>query len=181
MFNKVAQCKSASYWATTHTHTHSSRFNDKSEGARASWRGGGWVVKNHVICVILKEHKVKVKSLSRVRLCDPMDCSLPCFSVHEIFQARVLGVGYHCLPQRIFLIQGSNQCLPHCRQTLYCFSQQGSHSLVPCVLLHLGASRCPAWVCYLLSGVRLFVIPRTVCSPLESFVYGIFKVRSTGG
>ena len=34
--------------------------------------------------------KVKVKSLSRVRLCDPMDCSLPGSSVHEIFQARVL-------------------------------------------------------------------------------------------
>ena len=32
----------------------------------------------------------KVKSLSHVRLCDPMDCSLPGFSVHGIFQARVL-------------------------------------------------------------------------------------------
>ena len=34
--------------------------------------------------------KVKVKSPSRVRLCDPMDCSLPGSSVHGIFQARVL-------------------------------------------------------------------------------------------
>ena len=34
--------------------------------------------------------KVKVKSLSRVQLCDPMDCSLPCSSVHGIFQARIL-------------------------------------------------------------------------------------------
>ena len=34
--------------------------------------------------------KVKVKSLSHVRLCDPMDCSLPGSSVHGIFQARVL-------------------------------------------------------------------------------------------
>ena len=31
-----------------------------------------------------------MKSLSRVQLCDPMDCSLPGFSVHGIFQARVL-------------------------------------------------------------------------------------------
>ena len=31
-----------------------------------------------------------VKSLSRVWLCDPMDCSLPGSSVHGIFQARVL-------------------------------------------------------------------------------------------
>ena len=35
-------------------------------------------------------YKVKVKSLSRVRLCDPMDCSLQGFSIHGIFQARVL-------------------------------------------------------------------------------------------
>ena len=34
--------------------------------------------------------KVKVKSLSRVRLSDPMDCSLPGSSAHGIFQARVL-------------------------------------------------------------------------------------------
>ena len=31
-----------------------------------------------------------MKSLSRVRLSDPMDCSLPGSSVHGIFQARVL-------------------------------------------------------------------------------------------
>ena len=34
--------------------------------------------------------KVKVKSLSPVRLCDSMDCSLPGSSVHGIFQARIL-------------------------------------------------------------------------------------------
>ena len=33
---------------------------------------------------------MKVKSLSRVQLGDPMDCSLPGSSVHGIFQARVL-------------------------------------------------------------------------------------------
>ena len=32
----------------------------------------------------------EVKSLSRVRLCDPMDYSLPRSSIHGIFQARVL-------------------------------------------------------------------------------------------
>ena len=39
-----------------------------------------------------KQGKVKVnmKSLSRVRLCDPIDCSLPGSSVHGIFQAIVL-------------------------------------------------------------------------------------------
>ena len=33
---------------------------------------------------------VKVKSLSRVQLCDPMDCNLPGSSVCGIFQARIL-------------------------------------------------------------------------------------------
>ena len=38
---------------------------------------------------------MKVKSESEVAqsrptLCDPMDCSLPVFSVHGIFQARIL-------------------------------------------------------------------------------------------
>jgi len=37
-----------------------------------------------------KERKKERKSLSRVRLCDPMDCSLPGSSDHGIFQARVL-------------------------------------------------------------------------------------------
>ena len=31
-----------------------------------------------------------VKSLSRVRLCNPVDCSLPGFSIHGILQARIL-------------------------------------------------------------------------------------------
>ena len=34
--------------------------------------------------------KVKVKSLSRVQLCNPMDYSPPDSSVHGIFQARIL-------------------------------------------------------------------------------------------
>ena len=36
---------------------------------------------------------MKVRSLSRVRLSDPMDCSLPGSSVHGVFQARVLEWG----------------------------------------------------------------------------------------
>ena len=46
------------------------------------WRGStgpkDWIV------------KMKVKSLSHVGLCDPMDCNLPRSSFHGIFQARVL-------------------------------------------------------------------------------------------
>ena len=62
--------------------------------------------------------KVKVKSLSSVlTLCDPMDCSLPGFSVHGIFQARVLEwVGGQFLLQDIFPI-------------LYCFFRIDLHKL----------------------------------------------------
>ena len=35
------------------------------------------------------KRKVKVQSLSRVPLCDPMGCSLPDFSVLGILQARI--------------------------------------------------------------------------------------------
>ena len=67
-----------------------------------------------------------------VQLCDPMDCRLPGSSVHGIFQARVLEWGAIS-----FLTQGKNQGLPHCRQTLYRLSHQGSHQwvfrLFPCL------------------------------------------------
>ena len=36
------------------------------------------------------------------------------------------GVGCHSLLQGIFPTQGSNPGLPHCRQTLYLLSHQGS-------------------------------------------------------
>ena len=56
------------------------------------WRNNGWKCPE-LQKDINRQIKVKcgaVKSLSRVRLCDPMDCSPPGSSVHEIFQARVL-------------------------------------------------------------------------------------------
>ena len=57
-------------------------------------------------------------------LCDPMDCSLPGFSVD--FPGESTGVGCHFLLQGIFLTQGSNPGLLHCRQTLYPLSHQRS-------------------------------------------------------
>ena len=58
-------------------------------------------------------------------LCDPMGCSLPGFSVHGIFQARILeGVAF--LLQGIFPTQGLNSGLLCCRQTLYPLSHQES-------------------------------------------------------
>ena len=53
----------------------------------------------------------------------PMDCSLPDSSVHEIFQARNW-VGNHSFFQRIFLIQGPNPGLLHCKRILYLLSHR---------------------------------------------------------
>ena len=85
-------------------------------------------------------------------LCDPMDCSLPGSSVHGIFQARVLicpwdfpgkstRVDCHFLLQGIFPTQGLNPGLPHCRQTLYRLSHQGSPMLVLLLLSHFSHVR----------------------------------------
>ena len=59
-------------------------------------------------------------------LCDPIDCSLPGSSFHGVFPGKSTGVGCHFLLQRIFSTQESNLGLPHCRQTLYHLSHQGS-------------------------------------------------------
>ena len=55
-------------------------------------------------------------------LCDPMDCYPPGSSVHGILQARNTGVGSHSLLQWIFLTQGLNPGLLHCRQIPYFLS-----------------------------------------------------------
>ena len=41
------------------------------------------------------------------------------------FPGKSTRVGCHCLLQEIFLTQGLNPGLPHCRQTLYHLSHQG--------------------------------------------------------
>ena len=50
------------------------------------------ILKSRDITLTTKVHlvKVKVKSLSRVRLLRPVDYSPPCSSVHGILQARIL-------------------------------------------------------------------------------------------
>ena len=63
---------------------------------------------------------VVVYSLSHIRLLhNRMDCSPPGSSVHGILLGKNTGVGCHFLLQGIFLTQGSNPGLLHCRQILY--------------------------------------------------------------
>ena len=54
----------------------------------------------------------------------PMDCSPPGSPVHGILQAGILEWVSHFLLQRIFLTQGLNLGLVHCRQILYQLSHQ---------------------------------------------------------
>ena len=57
----------------------------------------------------------------------PMDCSLPGSSNRPWdFPGKNAGVDCHFLLQDIFPTQGLNPGLPHCRQTLYRLSHQGS-------------------------------------------------------
>ena len=56
-------------------------------------------------------------------LCNPMDTRLP---RPWDFLSKSTGVGCCFLLQGIFPTQGLNPGLPHCRQMLYCLSQQGS-------------------------------------------------------
>ena len=70
---------------------------------------------------------MKVKSLSRVRLCNPMDCMQSPRLLHPWdFPGKNPGVGCHFLLQEIFPTQRLNPGLPRCRQTLYRLSHQGS-------------------------------------------------------
>ena len=61
-------------------------------------------------------------SQSCATLCNPMD-----YVAHGILQARILERVASSLLQGIFLTQGSNPGLLHCRQFLYQLSHQGSH------------------------------------------------------
>ena len=74
------------------------------------------------------EEKVKVLvTQSFLTLCDPMNCSPPSSFVHRILQARTLQrMSSHSLLQGIFLTQGSNPGLLHCRQILYHLRHQGN-------------------------------------------------------
>ena len=62
------------------------------------------------------------------------------------FLGKSTGVGCHFLHQGIFPTQGSNPGLPHCRQTLYHLSHQGSLLLLLCNGLHyIAVNSCYMW------------------------------------
>ena len=72
----------------------------------------------------LEYQKVKVLVAQSCPTLDPMDCSPPGSSDCGIFQAK--RVGSHSLFQGIFLTQGLNPGLLHCRRILYHLGHQGN-------------------------------------------------------
>ena len=72
-------------------------------------------------------------------LCDPKHCSPPASSVYGDSPRKNSGVGCHALLQGIFLTQGSNPGLPHCRWVLYQLSYPGS--LTPALFYTTGPFR----------------------------------------
>jgi len=94
----------------SHTHVYSSNIHNSQAMKITHMATNGWMNKeNYTIeyYLALKEilphittwmnlediklsEIVKVKSLSRVRLCDPVDCSSPTSFVHGILQASIL-------------------------------------------------------------------------------------------
>ena len=70
--------------------------------------------------------RVCLVTQSCLTLCNPMDCSLLGSPVHGDSPGKNTWVGCLALLQGIFPTQRSNPGLPHCRQTHYHLSHQGS-------------------------------------------------------
>ena len=79
-------------------------------------------------CCIHLSLKVLVAQ-SYPTFCDPMDYSPPGFSVHGLLQARILEWVAISSSRGVFLTQGSNLGLLHCRQILYHLNHQESPHL----------------------------------------------------
>ena len=102
------------------------------------------------------------KSLSRVRICEPMDCQAPLSKESSRLNT---GVGSRSLLQGIFPTQGMNPDHWQCRGILYHLSHQGSPRILEWVKVKVKVKSCP-----------------TLCDPVNcslpgSSVYGIPQAR----
>ena len=102
---------------------------------------------NYCMCILASLSRlftwswtVVAQLVSRIRhFSDPMDCSPPGSSVHGLSQARILeGVGCHFLLQGIFLTQGLNPGLLHCRWILFTTEPPGKGCLYQLLYVSLG-------------------------------------------
>ena len=77
--------------------------------------------------VLVRWKKLLVAQLC-LTLCNPVDCSLPGFSVHGVPQAIILEM-IAILFSRISSTQGSNLGLLHCRQILYLWATRDGRTI----------------------------------------------------
>ena len=120
-----------SFWLTSFCMCRNRDADIENRGVDMVWGGGmGWIlgIRTDVYTLCC------AKSLSCVRLCNPMDCSPPGSSVHEDSPGKNIGVSYHALLEGIFPTQGSNVGLIADR-FFYHLSHQGSQRIL-------------AWVAY---------------------------------
>ena len=110
-------------------------------------------------------HHSIVKSLSRVWLfATPWNVS---YQAPLSMGGKNTGAGCHFLLQGIFPTQGPNSGLPHCKQTFYHLSHQGSPSL-ECTTI--------VWVSEVAQSCLTLYDPMN-CSLPDSSIYGIFQAR----
>ena len=76
-----------------------------------------------VICVWMKVEVLVAKSCPTLKSCGLQPAWLLCLWDSP---GKYTGVGHYSLLQGIFLTQGWNPGLLHCRPILYCLSHQGS-------------------------------------------------------
>ena len=99
-------------------------------------------------------------------LCNPLDCSSPGSSAHGSLQARILEWEAILFFQGIFLTQGSNPDLLHCRQILYHLSHQRSSKLpydpaIPLLGIYPEETKTEKDTCTPAFTAELFTVART--------------------
>ena len=106
------------FWNSTYTILKTAFMINKFELVNSfNWPFYALLIE-HIFTEHMLKVKVKVKSISRVRLCDSTECSLPGSSIHGISQARVLEWVAISFSRGSFWLRDRTQFSPHCMQTL---------------------------------------------------------------
>ena len=108
----------------------------------------------------------EVKSLSRVQLCDPMNCNLSGSSVHEIFQARVLEWIAISFPKGSSQ-PGNQTCSPALRADALPSEPPGKS---------ISLKRLQAWFNYCLSSLGI-LLPISLSNYRLYFIFGLSQMQ----
>ena len=112
----------AAIYGVAQSRTWAKRFSSSSN--RATLKIKGTIPKDNIKSHVFSYCVCVLVAPAHPTLCNPVDCNLPGSFVWS-FLGKNAGGGCPALLQGIFLTQRSNPDL-HCRQVLYCLSDQGS-------------------------------------------------------